>query len=417
MIRSRIVHIPTISFVALSLFAAAAVGVPPSVNGKLDQLAPFRVLRVWGTPEEMGFAHGCLVGGEYVDSLEKRITEMSEEYRPRYMQRREAAREAVSLPEDVMAELEGMIKGIEAARGGLPQLKSLDRPFRLDDLVAHNAADLVRAFGCSGFTVWGERAGRAGVITARNLDLPADRSSIENQLILVRQPSGRHQVATITWPGLIAAFTGLNDAGVCAFAHNGTGDRMQPPEGKFTPVTMVLKELLETSGPGQAQANAEKALKKIAPYPLSYMVRVVTPRLRTKGYKPARVFRIDAAGLSENPMGRFSCITTNHYLDENFQPAESSWDWSEWEAHPPSVYRYNMLSDLVNGKLTDEAIWKALREVATHSWTPTLHSMVVYPELRRLEMVWAYYDGDIFMAAPGGQPTPLSFDQLFAPPD
>ena len=413
MIRSRSMRITPIGLVALLVSAAAALGAPPEVNGKLETIGPFRVLRVWGTPEEMGFAHGYLVGAEHVSSLDKRIGAVPEERRQRYLQRREAARQAVNMPETAMAELQGMFKGIEAAKGGVPQIETLDRPFRLDDLVVHNAVDMVRAFGCSGFTVWGERAGKAGVITTRNFDFRADRSSVENQMILVRQPTGRHQVATITWPGRIVAFTGLNDAGVCTFVHRGTGDPLQPPEGKFAPLTMVLKDVLETSGPGDAQANAEKALGEIVPYPSSYMVRVVTPRLKAKDHKPVRVFRVDTGALSENPIGPFSSVTTNHYLGADFQPAEGVIEQLRYEAHPPTVYRYNMLNELVNGKLTEETIWQTLLEVATHSWTPTLHSLVVYPEQRRLEMAWAFYDGDIFMAAPEGQPTPISFDQLF----
>jgi hypothetical protein len=249
------------------------------------------------------------------------------------------------------------------------------------------------------------------VITARNFDFEAFRGMVEAQLVLVRQPAaaGRHAVATITWPGYIGAFTGINDAGVCTFMHDGTGERLRTPEDKYTPMALVLTELLETSAAGDAHERAATLLKKATPYPFSYLVRVATPRVGGKVEPPERVFRVDALGLSENPARDAMCITTNHYLSAAFEPAANAGSWSR--------ERYSRLQKRLDQAVTSHAAWEALASVASGSdGGGTLHSVVIYPELRRLELALAGWD-DGLVPAPKRAPLALEFKQLFAKPE
>ena len=52
---------------------SAAADVPGSrdVHGKLAHLQGVRVLRLWGLPEEQGYAQGYLLGPEIVELLDK----------------------------------------------------------------------------------------------------------------------------------------------------------------------------------------------------------------------------------------------------------------------------------------------------------------------------------------------------------
>ena len=74
-----------------------------------------------------------------------------------------------------------------------------NRPLHSEDLIHDNAGALFRAFACSGFTVWGEKAGKAGLITGRNFDyfVPGPLS-LKEQMILVRHAAGMSKVATVT---------------------------------------------------------------------------------------------------------------------------------------------------------------------------------------------------------------------------
>lgn len=410
-----------VPLLVLSLASAVCAAAPPPVNGRLDHVGPFRTLFVWGTPHDMGVAHGYLLGDDIaailgsggvlpihgnpdmVDALRRRL------------------RGIIRVPPTTRAELEGMLEGIALRHGGqAPTVPGLGRPLTIDDLVLHNGADLLRAFGCSGFTVWGPRAGDAGVITARTFDFPVtSRAMLRRQMLIVRRPTGAHQVATVTMPGYIGAFTGINDAGVCTFMHDGTGSRRRTASGPpWTPVSLVLKDVLEATTATTAHAAAERALGAAAPYPFSYLIRVVGPRIPGRDAPPIRVFRIDGDGVSENPIGTAACITTNHYLTAAFRPARGADDWS--------LERYDRLSRRIRGDVTSRAAWDALSAVASSSrGAPTLHAVVVYPERRTLDLALARWDGPagpapdrdgaVIPATEAAPPVEITFAQLFGP--
>jgi hypothetical protein len=114
---------------------------------------------------------------------------------------------------------------------------------------------------------------------------------------------------------------------------------------------------------------------------------------------------VDASGLSENEIegGSVTCLTTNHYLPTAEEPTEG---WSQT--------RYSRLTDLLKGTVTGELAWKALQAVdADQPDNLTLHSLVVFPEQRRLEIAFAGVKGKL-TPAPENKPIKITFDQLFA---
>jgi hypothetical protein len=312
----------------------------------------------------------------------------------------------ITLPDDARAEIEAVFQGIVQRHGGKPRIESLQRSLEVQDLILHNAADLLRAFGCSGFTVWGERAGSAGVVTGRNFDYhPGGPKSVKSQLILVREPKGRRKVATLTFPAYIGAFTGLNQDGVCTFMHDGGGPDSHRRVGSFTPLALVLKDILESNGADAALRGAEASLKAVGNYPFSYLVRTVTPNVADSSTPPVRVFRIDASGLTENPVNTLSCITTNHYLLSEQQAAAN--------AGNDSRQRYAILDAHVAVRLDAERAWNALAAVAANRpENLTLQTLVVFPVERRLDLALAEWTDKPIPAA-NIPPTSVTFRGLF----
>jgi hypothetical protein len=356
----------------------------------------------------MGFAHGYLIGKEFVDLLDQSLPIAFGSDVAQYDRVVARLLPHIRIPTAAQEEIGGIFDGIKAANGNqAPYLKSLKRQFRLDDLIfQYGAGDVYRAFACSGFTVWGERAGEEGVITTRNYDFSAySPSMVGRQMILVRQPQGRHQVATITWPGMIGAFTGINDAGVAAFIHDGTGKQASAPSKQYTPVILVLTEMLESAGPAEAHERTRQMLQAISA-PFSYMVRVVTPRVPRKVSIPERVFQVDDGGVSENSSSPEYCITTNHYLGKSLEPSAA--------ASESSLRRYQSLERSLQGPVTRASAWQALAKVATAAapYNLTLHSLVLSPERRRLDLSFASWS-DRAVPATGNKPTTIAFEVLF----
>ncbi len=378
-----------------------------TVNGRVESIEGFRVLRVWGTPQEMGFAHGYLLGEELI----KNFTPTG--YIPGRNDIKELDRSQQTLlphiqyPKHTLEEIKGIYDGIVARFGGQsPTLPNLDRSLHLNDLILLNAGDMLRAYGCSGFTVWGDKTGDQGVITTRNFDFYiTSPSELDQQLILVRHPNNKKAVASIAWPTYIGAFTGINADGVCAFMHDGTGQRIRKPSGQTIPVSLVLKDILEDANPKTAPAIAREKLSTNTPYPFSYMVRVVTPSLNGAIKKPAHVFRVDGSGLSENPNGDGYCITTNHYLNEQRDPLTSAHEWSS--------QRYDRIYKSLQSKIDPTSAWETQNRVSvSQKHQGTLHALVALPDQREIHLGFAHWNNHI-ISATKKPATKISFDQLF----
>ncbi|RJP41949.1 MAG: hypothetical protein C4547_01230 [Phycisphaerales bacterium] len=386
---------------ALVLAALPSAAQDKPVNGAIERIGSLRVVRLWGTPRQMGYAHGRLLAREIAEGFEvigPRIAAAA------------PLRQAVAAPPEAMEELQGLYEGMADALEGAPTIKSIGRPLTLDDLVIRNAADMLRAFGCSGFTVWGDRAGEAGVITARNFDFEIEAGDLLRQhCTIVRHPQGGRAFASVAFPGYVGVFTGVSEEGVCAFMHDGTGGRISTPKAPSTPIALVLRDLLGSASAEDAHGRAENMLAAVLPTPFSYMVRIVAPRLPDKAAPPERVFRLDADGMSFNPPGEFTCITTNHYLNNDLMPSPLAGDWS--------LTRYRRLAARLNRPIDGRAAWEALRSVTFNNGrdAATLQALVVYPQQRRLDLALAAWNGKL-VPATDRRPATITFDELFKRP-
>ncbi len=387
-----------------------AIATEPKINGELDQIGSIRALHVWGTPQQMGFAQGYLVGDEFIKLQQEMLAPLPQQQRAVVIAAQSQLVQFIEITDRTRMELEGMLEGMKAKNGGkLPTIKALGRPVNLEDLILYNAKDMTRAFGCSGYTLWGDKAGKHGVMTTRNFDFwILAPSMVESQLLIVRQPENRRSVATIAWPCFVGGLTGINDAGVCTFMHDGSGGISRAPTRRCMPLALALTEVLETTDASKAPKSVQKIMQKNSPYPFSYMVRVVTPRVRLAEHIPAHVFRIDPSGnVTENPSKNGTCVTTNHYIDQDGKPAQN--------AYQGTLARHKKLADRVKSGSALKDPWEALKSVGdSGTGSVTLHAVVVYPEKRRLELSFAKRSGKVIEATEI-KPITIEFDNLLAP--
>ncbi|MCO6438859.1 MAG: hypothetical protein J5J06_17330 [Phycisphaerae bacterium] len=396
------------SCLALLIICSSTLAAGPKVNGRLESFGNISALRVWGTPKEMGFAHGYLLADRVLDSASFDYQGKSADERAVRDAMRSYLAGMLVLPPRVEEELEGILAGVKAKLGDQAGQKELGRPLNMSDLRFWTGFDAIRAVACSGFTVWGDRAGDAGVITTRNFDFELLGSKmLDRQILLIREPDGRNKVAMVTLAGYIGAFTGINEKGVCSFIHDGSGESTIDGFSSIKPLIPQLTEWLETTTPADAPKSAHALLKELGRYPFSYMFRVVTPRVGDS--PPERVFHIDTSGIGENAAGNGVCITTNHYVLAQLKPDDRADAWSK--------KRFNRLEDETRNPLTSADVWKAMESVAwSDARTGTLHTVVVYPELRKMELAFAAVeDGRLIPAPKRGQVT-ITFDELFNKP-
>ncbi len=257
-------------FLLAGLLAIAVPPAPlraaPPLTGQLEYVNGMRVLRLWGTHYQQGYAHGNLLAEEIVDLLEN------------YMIGRMYALDMyfytsvlfllyARVPVPYQLEIAGLYQGMKDSLGeeGLysPQLK---RGFGPLDLLRWNMLEVLQldfetndshAGGmCSSFSAWGDATADGALIMARNLDFGYPDDMLEQSSLLIayedhgRVFQGREWIS-FAWPGLIACGTGMNEDGVGAAAHYSNSnpnveDLFVEIPRYYTPLGFVLRDVLES---------------------------------------------------------------------------------------------------------------------------------------------------------------------------
>lgn len=376
-------------------------GAPPPIkrdlSGRLTTKGELRVLELWGTPRDAGFAHGYLLAEDIVTLfddfvLDPKVVPSHEFYegiiRPNSGQRFEwspAARD----------ELAGILAGAQS-RLGKDKVRSakLDRPLDLDDMLAINALADWFCLACSSVSLWGPLTSDGQTLTARNLDFPSTVQMDKLQIVIAYRGAGeRKSWLGVSWPGAIGVYTAMNADGVTMSIHDAPGRPMSAASG-FTPRSLILREALEGAAAGSFATDVAKVLRahKVA---IGNNVHVSAPR--NGDAAPARIFEYDAGDLSGGVTERIP------------DPAAGALANALWctnhqrERQPPlDCDRYTKLQQRLTeastaGTRFDAA--SALRLIRDIRQESTLHSVVFMPA-----------KGKMLVLIPSVAEVPVEFD-------
>ena len=249
--------------VVLPLYAEPPAA-QPAVTGSLSEIGGVRVLRVWGTPHECGYAQGYLLGKELLPLLDDVLTKGGipggpEAYETKFLPMIGLMR----IEPRYQEELRGILAGVEARLGEAPIVPSVNRPLRYEDLVAINCIPDFARMGCSSFAAWGPLTVKGDTLAGRNLDWVSIQPLLNSQLIVARlaSPDGKTPGwVSVTWPCIIGCLTGMNADGITVSMHDVRG---HPPSGKFgfTPRALALREAIESARPATAAKDIAHVLR------------------------------------------------------------------------------------------------------------------------------------------------------------
>ncbi len=397
---------------------SAAPATPPAPP--VGQLADFRglpVLRLAGSPRDMGFQHGRELAARIKEGFEEFVVNhRCHGIRARYELIARRVDEEVELPEGLRAELDGMLEGMKAAGIDLT-VAALRRELKLVDLVVLNSIDHWGLIGCSGFTAWGRCTKDGEILCARNFDFDVDQKSsaiVRLGLLLAFEPKDGQRFVSFGFPGMVGAVSAISEEGVGVFLHVGNGGFGGGEEGRSLPPTLLARQVVEECAPESAAARARELLAG-ARLRNSFLFRIVTPGGESP---PTTVFEADPGELSEQRLPDESkgeppfLVTTNHYLTRGAQFA----------VIPDSKVRWCNLDECERKCLgegdrvidPDEA-WKGLDLVAQERGVVTLHSLVWRPRSQELWVSFAAVDPQSGrrIAAPRRTPVKLKFGELF----
>jgi len=165
-----------------------------TVQGRLEYIASYPVVHIYGTPEEMGRQYGFLLKPQLQSLFTLVESVFSEEELEEYLQL--AAATEPFLPEEIRTEIRAIahVSGIS-----------------YNHLVALNVATKV---ACSTLATWGESTPEGHLIMGRNADYRSKGMNKYLGLLVVRHPENGFKSIHITYLGLVGGFSGMNSTGL-----------------------------------------------------------------------------------------------------------------------------------------------------------------------------------------------------------
>lgn len=248
------------------LLAAGCRPAPPQgarraeIKGELTRIGGVRVLRLWGSPREQGYAHGRLLAREARDVIDGFVAVALLRKGKGSYDRAARDLKRASVPEACAEEIRGLVEGMKAALGEDARSNALARPIDYElALVANSLPD----WACSSFAAWGRKTKTGGLVAGRNLDYPVPPVVISTQLVVVREGSGpRMSWVSVGIPGLVGATTAINERCQAFFMHDSNG-LARVAEGAFMPRTFALRKLAEELPAEGAVTRARDVLSAI----------------------------------------------------------------------------------------------------------------------------------------------------------
>ena len=407
--------------VMIFILSFALCSPAPAVNGYLEDVEGQKVLHVWGTHYEMGYAYGYLNGGG--------IQAMIEDYtidqylgQSMYLLIRAAAAAYIEIPSPFDEEFQGMIDGMAAA-GVDMFIESMSRDTDILDIGILNAApESNREIACSSLSGWGratmdDPALLGNTVLCRNLDWAPDKEGIlyDNMLLTTFESSvpGEQPWASVGFSGIIGCLSGFNGNGIGIFLNMGnhpniagafgeTGGGFMDRGVKFVPELLALRAGMESTdfdGDGENTIVDIYSAVSVHTRGGTYCIHAVSPRTGCQLPVPAAIIE---AHYSAGVLPRFSVD------DEDLTPFLLAVTNHHRVLFPPAFcYRYNIIkSDLSEDfRLTAREAWDIEADVSN----ATLQTMLYRPD---------YLDIRVSFAVPGAQapfiqPVAHTWDTLF----
>lgn len=207
---------------------------PDVIKGELGTIGEgedeITVVKVWGTPYEMGYAHGKLCAATIKDFYMRLIMAMTM-----------GAGVTVDVVDQAWAQMEPFVpeRYLEEMRGladgaGV-DIKLVQR--------AHTVPDLSE-FHCTFFAAWGSATPDGSLQQIRALDYATEAGIQDHPALVVEIPDGKHATVSIGWVGFIGVVSGMSEQKI-AVSEIGEhfSDEVETLAG--TPMPFLMRQVLE----------------------------------------------------------------------------------------------------------------------------------------------------------------------------
>lgn len=241
-----------IIFIVALFFMTTGTGIS-KINGDTLSSDNLKIIKVWGTHEQRGYAYGFLLAEQIAEMLDDYIIQygfsgnlMSYEMVKSWFKAN------FEIEDKYKIETQAILNGIKDA-GFLPRFKQiyLRDPDAYDLIAANAIVELATQLGCSALASWGESTQNdpelnGELIITRNLDWEIHPALYRNSLLTIAMPSepDEQNWVSIGYCGLIGALSGMNESRVGLFLNVGNV-HLTDEAKKFHPVFFATRNGLE----------------------------------------------------------------------------------------------------------------------------------------------------------------------------
>lgn len=259
-----------ISIFLLLITTFCANNSPESVNGEIIETHEnLKVVKVWGTHEERGFAYGYLLCDAILDNQSNYINVLFDDL---YLSAKEMIQNESHfvIPPKFIKEAQSIVKGMKAKK---PSLSNFDE---WDILLGNSFLDIMGfqyelangKYGCSSLISWGDATkgtdldGKA--VISRHVDWMADETLTKNNVVVVHVPSEEDEQpwAMVGFAGQMGVLSGMNEQGVGAFQHVVFSSTSRGElDSKYEPIWLTLRNGIEQKDFNQDGENDVNDIK------------------------------------------------------------------------------------------------------------------------------------------------------------
>ncbi len=213
--------------------AAGAAEAAPEVKGELSSIGEGEdqiwLLHLWGSPYDMGYAHGVLCG-EQVRSFYEQLIAAAERFGANTALLDAAwAQMQPYAPQRYLEEMQGLADG-----AGI-DLAMIQRAHAIPDL---------SEFHCTFFAAWGDATSDGHLHQIRALDYEMNAGIQNVPALIVCEPEGHNAFVSIGWLGFVGCVSGMSAEHI-ALSEIGEhfGDDVETLAGE--PMPFVMRRVLE----------------------------------------------------------------------------------------------------------------------------------------------------------------------------
>jgi hypothetical protein len=379
------------------VFASTAWSGPLEVNGRVEVRGEHRILHLWGTHYEMGFANAYLMADEIMHLINNYVGTMIPP--ALYPLARPVFEPLLTVPEPYLSEFRGLLDGLRAS-GVDTYIRDFRKHPDLFDVIIINAmADLggMFNFGCSSTLAWGPATMadpfvRGGMLLCRDMDWTDPNAVLQNESILITyEPSDPNLQpwVSVGFPGYIGCLSGMNESGLAIVQHVGNDAHLPTYWAEpGVPINITLRKAIETrdyDGDGKVGIGDVYNCVRDHPRVASVEIPVAVP------CDPARPG--DCAAVIEARFNDLDLRTSAHnnpYLGEYVLAATNH---HRKLSIPVPCRRYSIIERMLleNPQVDTDLIW-AIETAARQS--TTLHTMTFRPNTRDFILALAR-DGEV----------------------